>query len=265
MKQFILESPRGADGFFRIEGRDFHYLVNVRRIKRGDVLNAALPSGEREALRVSVVDRGGRFCLLEGAGGVAEGLEYAAAGALPTIILLQAVLGGVKMNALVRQAAECGASQVIPFAAERSVRRVVPVERLRRIVREARQQSGSGVPTLVHAALEEREALSLWEEVKRTHEAPLGLFFHTAVELPNAGAGLEHCSIALHSCLKEKADAIVLALGPEGGFSEREAREFLARGFKPASLGPTVLRAETASLCALAAVRIILWERDSWN
>jgi 16S rRNA (uracil1498-N3)-methyltransferase len=58
---------------------------------------------------------------------------------------------------------------------------------------------------------------------------------------------------------------VAIAVGPEGGFSPEVAARFGEEGFKPVSMGNTVLRAETAAVYAAAAIRIILLERESWS
>ncbi len=49
-------------------------------------------------------------------------------------------------------------------------------------------------------------------------------------------------------------DAVALLIGPEGGWTDEERSEFIAAGWAPVSLGPSILRAETAALAALAVV-----------
>ncbi len=49
-------------------------------------------------------------------------------------------------------------------------------------------------------------------------------------------------------------DSVALLIGPEGGWTAEERTEFIAAGWAPASLGPSILRAETAALAALAIV-----------
>jgi 16S rRNA (uracil1498-N3)-methyltransferase len=49
-------------------------------------------------------------------------------------------------------------------------------------------------------------------------------------------------------------DSVVLLIGPEGGWTDEERSEFTAAGWVPVSLGPSILRAETAALAALAIV-----------
>jgi 16S rRNA (uracil1498-N3)-methyltransferase len=67
-----------------------------------------------------------------------------------------------------------------------------------------------------------------------------------------------------HGYLGNNPALVVLAIGPEGGFSSEEADQFLGEGFNPLLMGNTILRTETAALYAAAAVRIILMERTSW-
>jgi 16S rRNA (uracil1498-N3)-methyltransferase len=269
MKQFILDSDRKTGGFFKIEGKDYHYLVNVRRLQAGDELNALLVSGEKKKLVVHSIDRNARFCLLEAANTQAEAENeenaFRTVSAHPPIILFQALPSRcAKMDLIIRQAAECEVSRIVPLVSERSVRKIIQPERGERIVRQARQQSGSAVETLIHPVVGVGQALSFWEEIQRASRAPLGLLFQAPLELQEIGAGLENCPLPLHSYLTEKVDVIALAVGPEGGFSGQEALRLISRGFKTVSLGRTVLRVETAALSAITAIRVILLEKDSW-
>jgi 16S rRNA (uracil1498-N3)-methyltransferase len=68
-----------------------------------------------------------------------------------------------------------------------------------------------------------------------------------------------------HLYLETMPKLIALAAGPEAGFAPEEEDAFTAAGFRPVSLGPTVLRTEHAALYAIAAVRTLLVERDSWT
>ena len=60
------------------------------------------------------------------------------------------------------------------------------------------------------------------------------------------------------SRLKPEDRTLILAVGPEGGFSEEEAAAAEKRGFHPVALGPRILRAETAALAAISACQA-LW------
>jgi 16S rRNA (uracil1498-N3)-methyltransferase len=126
-------------------------------------------------------------------------------------------------------------------------------ERWRRIIREARQQSGSPAATELREPCSLDDALSYWESLKSGKT--LGLFFH-------------HVPLAretLHSYLSIYPGTVVIAIGPEGGFSPDEAERFIGAGFRPVTLGNTVFRVETAALYCAAAVRVILLENRSWT
>jgi 16S rRNA (uracil1498-N3)-methyltransferase len=279
MKHFLLPVLPDAGGCVRLRGKDYHYLVRVRRLRVGDSFRALLPvqsSGQAVAgtgevlVQVRQVDGEtlvGR-CLPVNTG---QGTEP-----LPPILLFQALPKGAKMDLIVRQATELGIAGIVPFAAERSIPKIQDREgeksgRWERIVREARQQSGSGVPTFLHEPLDMDGLLAYWDELKASRLRPLGLLFHQdPVNFPlepqpnPKGEGSPLDNGGLHDYLSEVPDMVALAIGPEGGFSSNEVSRFLDAGFKPVKIGDTVLRTETAALCGAAAVRIILLENASW-
>jgi 16S rRNA (uracil1498-N3)-methyltransferase len=165
------------------------------------------------------------------------------------------------MDLIVRQAAEGAVAEIVPFASEFSTVRNNKVGRQKfsrweRIIKEARQQSGSTMATTIRPPLSMDELFAYWEQIK-THntQGVLGLLFH---HLPLANE-------SLHRYLSNSPKIVVLAIGPEGGFSPVEAERFLAAGFKPFTMAGTILRTETAALYAQAAVRTLLMEKDSWE
>jgi 16S rRNA (uracil1498-N3)-methyltransferase len=254
MKQFILSVPPDADGFVRITGRDFHYLSRVRRLRPGACFDALLPDGEAAQVRVVSLDDG----LLLGERFHAPPKTPDRENGIPPIVLFQALPKGAKMDLIIRQAAEGGISEVVPFISAYSVPRpdgsLNRLERWRRIIREARQQSGSGVATTVREPLDFGALLGYWESLGLNYERPCGLLIHQDP--------LEKGSF--HGYLDNHPDLVVLAVGHEGGFSPEEVSGAMIRGFKPLTMGNTVLRTETAALYAQAVVRIILLESASW-
>jgi 16S rRNA (uracil1498-N3)-methyltransferase len=190
-------------------------------------------------------------------------------------VLFQALPKGAKMDMIVRQAVEGGVTAVAPFVSARSVPGPENpgnggpgrLERWRRIVREARQQSGSAIITTVEPPRTFDGTLAFWGDLRRRHERPVGLLLHPPMEIRRilrkaAGDPLENGSF--HDYLEGKPGIVVIAVGPEGGFSPGETARFVEEGFKPVSMGDTVLRAETAAVYAAAAIRIILLESESW-
>jgi 16S rRNA (uracil1498-N3)-methyltransferase len=239
-----------------LTGKDYHYLVRVRRLAPGEVFPVLLPGGTEACVRILSVDGG----VLRG---VCEAEESGRTDSdpLPPIVLFQALPKGSKMDLIVRQAAEGGLAEVAPFASEYSLPRAgaageEKIRRWERIIKEARQQSGSRIGTVLHRPLSMDGLFDYWEELKRQHtpEQSLGLFFHQS---PLAEAGL-------HDYLDSNPEIVVFAVGPEGGFSSAEIALFQAAGFKALTIGDTVLRTETAALYGAAAIRTILLERNLW-
>jgi 16S rRNA (uracil1498-N3)-methyltransferase len=269
MKQFLLPEPPDRDGLVRISGEDFHYLAHVRRLRAGDRFNARLPGpggssvpGDLVTLELRSLGQG----VLRAA---VTGRVPNPASGLPPILLFQALPKGPKMDLIVRQAAEGGLSEVVPFRAERSVTGDLgdggeKSRRWGRIIREALQQSGSPTPTSLRPLLDEDGLFAYWEELKAAYSRALGILLHQdPVEVEESGDGAL-AEPSLHRYLSTVPEILALAVGPEGGFSPAEVSRFMAAGFKVLTIGNTVLRTETAALYGAAALRIILLERGSW-
>ena len=293
MKRFILNDAPDKNGTVRLEGDDYHYLVRVRRLAAGEYFPGLLPSGEEVLIQVRSVEGGTltgsvnpedtlgpgacRTCAFSLSFGLKPhrlpGAEDENGGRLADtapIILFQALPKGEKMDIIVRQAAEGALAEVAPFISEFSIPKInrdgrgarhnggagTKLSRWERIIREARQQSGSRIATAVRPPKSIDGLFAYWEELKQKRPKTLGLLFHHLALAPQAG---------LHSYLAGNPEMVVLAVGPEGGFSPAEASRFLAAGFKAVTIGDTILRTETAALYAAAAIRIVLLERNSWE
>ena len=153
-----------------------------------------------------------------------------------TVSVALAAPRGDRLGWVVQKLAELGVDEVVLMHSERSVRRwdatraPSALERLRAVAREAAMQSRrpfitelSGPRTLDEAVdAEPARAVVLWE---RPGEA-------------------------LGGVLERDPRGVRLVVGPEGGFTEREIRSAVAGGAVTASLGPGVLRTETAALAA---------------
>jgi 16S rRNA (uracil1498-N3)-methyltransferase len=258
MKQFILNCEPDRNGQVRLEGGDYRYLARVRRLAPGEYFPALLPDGAEVLVRVSSVENHvlvGELAQAEFSRG-----EPARRNNLPPIILFQALPKGEKMDLIVRQAAEGGLTEIVPFVSEFSIAQKQnsggeKFLRWERIIKEARQQCGSMIATTIRQPMPLDGLFTYWEQIKKQWPRILGLLFH---HLPLANVGL-------HRYLNTGPEAVVLIIGPEGGFSPAEANRFLAADFKPFTIGDTILRTETAALYAAAAVRVLLLERDTWE
>ncbi|MSQ68713.1 MAG: 16S rRNA (uracil(1498)-N(3))-methyltransferase [Gammaproteobacteria bacterium] len=156
------------------------------------------------------------------------------------ITLAQGISRSERMDYTIQKAVELGVSRLVPLATERSTVRL-DAERARKraehwagIVRHAAEQSGrTEVPPIA-------EVVDLAGYIEQ-ERAPLRLLLD-----PSAGVSLTRVTLGAE---------ISLAIGPEGGFSPAERALLLAAGYQGASLGPRVLRTETAALVALSILQ----------
>jgi 16S rRNA (uracil1498-N3)-methyltransferase len=135
------------------------------------------------------------------------------------------------------------------------------IKRWERIIKEARQQSGSVIPTGVQAPCTVDGLLDYWAGLLKNHPLGVGILLHQEPWTPANGPLAQG---TFHDYLSNNPEFVALAVGPEGGFSPGEAARFIGAGCKPLVMGSTILRTESAALYAAAAVRIILLESASW-
>ncbi len=125
-----------------------------------------------------------------------------------------------------QKATECGVTCIVPVLTERTVKQNLNLERLRVIVKEAAEQSGRASIPEVGEIVSFADVLSVAEGIRLI--AAVGA---TTGQIDDCAQGNEPVSIAI---------------GPEGGFSEREVGQALEAGWQSITLGERVLRAETA-------------------
>lgn len=219
------------------------------------------PEAAHHALRVLRLRSGDDLVLFDGLGGEYPGRVMEATGVLRVAVdawrdveceapvaltLAQALPAGDKMDWVVQKAAELGAAKIIPVQAKRSVVRLAGERADKRIARwqqvaiSACEQSGRNRLPEINAVLDLPHYLAIPAE-----ENGLRLLLS-----PRQGIGL--------SALPRPPGSVTLLVGPEGGFDEGEEEAARSVGFRCVSLGPRVLRTETAGVAALAAI-LALW------
>jgi 16S rRNA (uracil1498-N3)-methyltransferase len=246
LKQFLLPGWYGGESRISLTGKDFRYLSRVLRKRVGDELAAVDASGAAYAMwivRVGRTDCDAELAPVKAAPSSPPGVP---------ITLMQCLPKGRKIDLIVRQAVETGVARIVLVLSEHSQVRPdekdARVSRLRKIAREALQQSGTArLPEI-------EEPRSLASIAESAEDWGTALFFH---ERPLGGA-------ALHRLLAGTPRSVSILIGPEGGLSAAEAALLQGAGFHPAYLGGSVLRVETAALYALGAVKTILQERNAW-
>ena len=162
-----------------------------------------------------------------------------------SILLVQGISSGERMDYTLQKAVELGVAAIQPIQAERSVVKLAGERR------EKRMQHWQNVVT---AACEQCGRNKV-PEVK-----PVSGLMDWLGEQGSEGQRIllaPDAEMRLRE-LAQPAGAVTLAVGPEGGFSDKEQTALLQYGFTPVRLGPRVLRTETAALAALASMQA-LW------
>ncbi len=243
MRYFFVDPSQVAGTRAVLEGSEASHLRNVIRLKRGDAVGLVDGAGfEYEA----VIDRiaAGRVELEISARRVSTGRPSL------SLTVAQGFLKEKKMELLVRQLSELGASRFVPFVCERVVARpearrgAFRRERWCRIAVESLKQCRRGDVLAVEEVHGFDEVLALGRE----HDLALFFWEDATAPLPPLPDG------------RPKPASVLAVLGPEGGFSETEARAAAAAGFLPVRLGHRILKAETATVAAAAVVQLLFGE-----
>jgi 16S rRNA (uracil1498-N3)-methyltransferase len=213
------------------------------------------PEDARHALRSLRLRPGDRVSLADGRGMVAEGSLRAAAEGIVTVALEErhpverrgpvvsvalAPPKGERLTWAIQKLAELGVDEVVMVRADRSVREwtedraTKAVARLATVAREAAMQSRQ-------AFIMEVRPLVTLEDALRAGPAPVVALWE--------GSGR-----ALSTCLPEATEGIRLVVGPEGGFADGEVEAMRASGAALGSLGPSILRTETAAVVGAVLV-----------
>lgn len=158
------------------------------------------------------------------------------------VTLVQAAAKGEKMDGIIRDATELGATRVITVVTERSIARpdVARVERWRRIAVEAARQCGRGDTPLIDTP--SKLSVILPKLAPRAGEAAFCLDPWASAPL---GAALSALSVEA---------PVTFLIGPEGGFDEAEIQASEDAGFTRVALGALVLRTETVCPAVLGAL-----------
>lgn len=209
----------------------------------------ALPDSEVKHLRARRVEDEATVRLVDGTGSVGEGIlvvdgrsaRVRVAGVAqepmpPALVLAVAAGDRERFGWVMEKAAELGVTRVVPVETERSLSvasrlRPEQVDRLSVRGREAIKQSGSA-----------------WAPVL---ESPLSLGRFLAGQADGARWLADPDGAACRPL--GATEAVTMLVGPEGGFTPEERAAILRAGFLPVSLGPHVLRFETAAVAAAAA------------
>jgi len=214
-------------------GANAKHLARVLRARVGQEFDIAAEGRVRRGRIISITSQRVEFELGEDLPAVV----------LPDITLLLAIFKFDRMEWAIEKVTELGVARLVPLIAKRTDSHLASaaakrVERWRRIAREAAQQSRRiALPEIA-------EPVRLQDVLDMTAKYRIVL-----------SEGEEQ--VSLRQALAGSKGSLALAIGPEGGWTSDEDRTFREHRWIAASLGPTILRAETA---AVAAVSVVLAE-----
>lgn len=235
MHSFYINPP--VDGFAALPAEEARHAAKVLRLKKGDALCAMDGAGRR--FRATLED-GGRVRLIEELPSNESPLRVTVYEGLPK---------ADKLDFIAQKLTELGAARLAPVRMSRCVVKLDAKDgekrrdRLEKIAREAAKQCGRGRPPEVSAPLDWRQAL---EAMKR----------HDALLIPWEDAR----GARMKDVFAQLPDArdIGIVIGPEGGMSQEEVDAMLQIGGRTLTLGPRILRTETAAVVS-AALAMQLW------
>ncbi len=239
LTRLFIRSELQSGQSLALDSEQAHYLGRALRLRPGDSLTIfSAQSGEFTATLTSMGKSEAEIAV---SSAVATATE-----SLLKVHLVQGVSRGERMDLVVQKATELGVKRISPVLTEYGVvkleggRANKRREHWQKIAESACEQSGRTRPPLIDEPL----PLKTWFGSK-TSETDVDLILKLNADTSMAS-------------LKAPTTKVCLLIGPEGGFSENEYEDAEVSGFKAVSLGPRVLRTETAAIAAITVAES-LW------
>jgi 16S rRNA (uracil1498-N3)-methyltransferase len=252
MHRFFVCRDSIKDGYISITGDDSEHISKVLRLRPGDEITICDGMGTDYLCSIHHLDRKSVIChIIKGSPVNTES---------PLIVhLYQGIPKSTKMDLIIQKCTELGIDKIVPVYTERVVVRREDIRdssnktaRWQRIAEEASKQSRRGhIPSI-------ENPLSYAEIMERFDS-------YDMVVIPYE----KENSRGLKQVLKGKnnINRIAMVIGPEGGFTENEIIESIENGAVPVTLGPRILRTETAGFACLSMLMYECGEigGESWE
>jgi 16S rRNA (uracil1498-N3)-methyltransferase len=234
VQRVVIAPDQQIDHQIQLTDAQGHYLYRVLRLRAGDRFIAM----DGDAWWLAELQEGQRAQVLEP---VPVGPE---ATATVTLIMAMPKQG---MDDIVRQATELGVATIVPVQSDRTLLKpsAQKLHRWQRIAQEAAEQAErQRIPTVLppQSAIAALASIPAQHRYICTARGDRPSFLHRLQDV-------------------EHLRAVAIAIGPEGGWSDREVAAAVAQGYQPVALGSHILRAVTAPIAALAILTAVLAER----
>ncbi len=242
MESFFVSPKNVKNGWAEVTGEEFHHLVKVSRKKVGELIYLFDGTGKIYTAKIVRITKENAECEIVEENFMKGEIEV-------DLSIGQAILKNPeRFEFAIEKLTELGVKRIIPLITERVIPARAPkdvssnkVERWRRIVLSACKQSNRAIiPELC-------EPLDFKNFISSSKEHSKKIIFHEGEQFER---------ILLYDYLEElkNANSILIAIGPEGGFSDGEIEMAISSGFDLVSLGDRRLRSETASVVGAGVI-----------
>lgn len=243
MARIFVEPGNVFEHHIIIDDRDdIKHIIKVLRLREGDLLEISDNQRWEYACEITEIHS------IEVKAAIISKENFTRESEL-SITLFQGIPKAGKMEMIVQKCTELGVKEIVPVWNERTVvsdkgNFTKKTERWQKIAEEAAKQCKRGIIPRVAVDMRFEEAIDLLTD-------------YELIVFPYENEQ-EYSLKDLLSSIESKPQNIALIIGPEGGFSDREAEKIAAAGGRPVTLGKTVLRTETAGLAAVAMIMYAL-------
>lgn len=246
MPQFFIDQPFSKGSSLTIAGSDARHIMNVLRLKEGDWL--IISDGRGKSYKAEIKKMNSKSVE------VFVGEEKGSNRHPPSVSIAFAVIKHDRTEYIIQKSVELGCADIRPFFSSRTVPTYTSnvgekkLARWQSIAMEAAKQSGLPFKPRVEIPVEFEELCRDFEKYRKVF-----LFWEgeEKIDLKSVSASID--------------SPVLIVIGPEGGFSKEEADLARKHGAQTVSLGPQILRVETAALVALGIMQYEIGNLSSWK
>ncbi|RSL34472.1 16S rRNA (uracil(1498)-N(3))-methyltransferase [Salibacterium salarium] len=240
MQRYFVNPEQMTDTNVFITGNDVKHIVKVMRLDIDDKIICLNNEGRQVYCSISAIENE------QVKADILEDVDFNPE--LPVnISIAQALIKGDNLDLVIQKGTELGAHRFYVFHAERSVVKWdsnkvdKKIERLRKIAKEAAEQSGRLFIPSISYCPDYKELL----KTMSNYDASIYLYEEQAKMNNHSG---------LAAVLQHAPSSLLAIIGPEGGISENESNAYTKHNCRQVSLGPRIVRSETASLYLLSVL-----------
>jgi 16S rRNA (uracil1498-N3)-methyltransferase len=248
-RRFFVEDEPLRPGELLLSGKRAHHLTRVLRLRVGEPVE--LFDGSGREFPAEILEVGRQLIRFK----VCSGKRVDRESPLNLMLALGISRPSI-MDLIVQKATELGVNEIVPIQTERAQgwlsgkKDLSRIKRWGRIAQEAARQSGRNVFPRIWPLTDYLQLL------QQTENKEVKLFCWEEEKKESLRQALE---------VKGRARQACVLIGPEGGFSEKEAEEAASAGFQSVSLGRRILRTETAAILVIGLVQYELGDLSLWS